>query len=74
MKRRPEMAEVIICLPSLIFSGLPAAKRMVKAPQIESKKAMPPPAIMPYFKTHLTKVVGSVGIQPRPVEIDEPAH
>ena len=67
IKRMPEMAEVMISLPSFIFSGLPPAKMMVIPPQRERRKAMPPPMMIAWPRTHLTSSWGSVGIGPRPV-------
>ncbi len=58
----------MISLPSLIFSGLPPASMMVKPPQTQSKKAMPPPITMALPKIHLTNSWGSVGIGPRAVQ------
>lgn len=63
----PVTAELMISLPSLIFSGLPAPRIMVMPPHIDSKKAIPPPIKIAYFRIQTTKFAGSVGIQPSPV-------
>ena len=58
IKSNPDIAEVMICFPSLIFSGLPDEKRMVRPPQRDSKKAKPPPTPIPLVITQRVRAPG----------------
>jgi len=69
MNNIPAMAELMICLPWLIFSGSPAARIMEMPPKRERRKAMPPPIKIAFVSTHLTKQSGLLGIGPKAVSI-----
>ena len=72
IKRRPIKAEVMISLPFLTASGLPAEVIREKAPKIINIKAKPAAMEIPRVRRRLVKSPGSVGKQPMAVSIPSP--